>query len=417
MDFFLNIFFSIFLIDHLMNSSEFQIYSCFYESFNQELDENYIPVWYMLDEFGLSVGHSEKPNCRIVPFYYVDQNLAYTLTIFIEMVTRDFVDNKIWLKNADWRNILLHPWIPVDFTNQKIEHIDPSDDFFFVSSFSLYLLLNFFASFFNWHKIIEILEFFSLNDFCKFQEEHIVDIRYSTCGCKWLFIRYHSGRKCAYDNDQFIANLQGIKYERVGTIEEADIVWHQHFHNYKDLNEKNSRALINQFLCENLLTVKGLFAASLTRGLDMYITDHLPCIIRLMESGPKIACKYIHRPVLFRRPDNGNLVKFDLRYIVFLRSLRPLDILVYKNFWIRSALNKFSLQNLDDIYAHFTVFNYMDGDKVLNVNIIRRDVQVSFIEADFMPVCVRECFFYPDFADTVFRILFTNKYDEETGKS
>lgn len=92
------------------------------------------------------------------------------------MVTRDFVDNKIWLKNADWRNILLHPWIPVDFTNQKIEHIDPSDDFFFVSSFSLYLLLNFFASFFNWHKIIEILEFFSLNDFCKFQEEHIVDI-------------------------------------------------------------------------------------------------------------------------------------------------------------------------------------------------------------------------------------------------
>ena len=50
----------------------------------------------------------------------------------------------------------------------------------------------------------------------------------------------------------------------------------------------------------------------------------------------QVACKYISNPVLFNRPEVG-LVKFDIRYMLMLRSVQPLTLYAYDVFWLRFA--------------------------------------------------------------------------------
>lgn len=67
---------------------------------------------------------------------------------------------------------------------------------------------------------------------------------------------------------------------------------------------------------------------NMARTIDTTVTDNLSAIIRLMETGPKICQKYIEHPALF----NGK--KFDLRYIVLVRSMKPLEIFLADSFWV-----------------------------------------------------------------------------------
>lgn len=92
----------------------------------------------------------------------------------------------------------------------------------------------------------------------------------------------------------------------------------------------------------------------MARSMDMIITDNLPLIIRNMETGPKIAQKYISKPVLRR----GR--KVDLRYILLVKSISPLSLFLYKNFWIRSANNDYTVdrRHLSTYETQFTVMNY-----------------------------------------------------------
>jgi tubulin--tyrosine ligase-like protein 12 len=97
----------------------------------------------------------------------------------------------------------------------------------------------------------------------------------------------------------------------------------------------------------------------MTRSIDMSVTNLLDMILRLPESGPKIACKYVSTPILLTIPQiEGNGVKFDVRYVLLLRSIRPLKLYVHRIFWLRFANKPFSLEELDDYETHFTVMNY-----------------------------------------------------------
>lgn len=75
----------------------------------------------------------------------------------------------------------------------------------------------------------------------------------------------------------------------------------------------------------------------MARTIDTTVTDDLSAVIRLMETGPKICQKYIEHPALFQGK------KFDLRYIVLVRSMNPLEIFLSDVFWVctSSSLCKF----------------------------------------------------------------------------
>lgn len=36
-------------------------------------------MWYIMDEFGSKVQHSENPSCAMAPFFYIQGQLAYSL--------------------------------------------------------------------------------------------------------------------------------------------------------------------------------------------------------------------------------------------------------------------------------------------------------------------------------------------------
>jgi len=98
---------------------------------------------------------------------------------------------------------------------------------------------------------------------------------------------------------------------------------------------------------------------NLARALDTQVCSSLTHILRLPASGPKIAQKYLHNPVLFHREELG-MVKFDIRYIILLSSVEPLKVYAYNRFWLRFANIPFSLDKLDVYEKHFTVMNYKD---------------------------------------------------------
>lgn len=93
---------------------------------------------------------------------------------------------------------------------------------------------------------------------------------------------------------------------------------------------------------------------NMARTIDTTVTRNLSSIIRLMETGPKICQKYIEHPALFKGK------KFDLRYIVLVRSVNPLEMFLTDVFWVRLANNPYSLDNnsLFEYETHFTVMNY-----------------------------------------------------------
>lgn len=118
---------------------------------------------------------------------------------------------------------------------------------------------------------------------------------------------------------------------------------------YQNRQAKGGRSLDNTWIVKPW---------NLSRGLETVITANLVEIVKLRNALPKVVCKYIDRPVLFKREDISASVKFDLRFIVLLRSVRPLRLYVYRNFWIRFANKNFSVDELEDYEKHFTVMNY-----------------------------------------------------------
>lgn len=346
--------------------------------------EESMPVWYVMDEFGSAIPHSDNPTFRTVPFIFLPDQITYTLLFPIESVdygeevTRDYIENSRY--DSKTRDALLIPWVPKSFLAENFSQSEPESSYFLQG-----------------HTAETLPDTSKLATASVNSKEKIL-----------VFSQY------AFVNDY----LRHPKFEITYNEENADILWYtEHFKDFKEFSQSCAEKFVNQFPFEHVITVKDLLAIvcrrtakdscsvlrdtlvtyplwlpttfnlktelpqfvsyyqhraekgldnhwickpfNLARGLDTHITDNLNYILRLPLSGPKIAQKYIEDPVLFQRPDCG-AVKFDLRYVLLLKSVKPLSAFVYKNFFLRFANKPFDLNNLDDYEKHFTVMNYKE---------------------------------------------------------
>ncbi|GAB1609214.1 tubulin--tyrosine ligase-like protein 12 [Argonauta hians] len=360
------------------------LYNQVYSFGNERLgSEGALPLWYIMDEFGSRIGHSNDPSFCVVPFYYVLHQMCYSVIFPLkdiqsdDEVTRNYLHKECTGLERDSR---LSPWIHTDFTDIDYIPNEPEDKYFYEHRSECHL---------------------------PGENEQPLEVKGKVL-------------KVYMDYDTMDGHLSDPRFTLVEDRESADILFiKDNIHNYKNLHR-----YVNQFPNESIVTVKDLLAVTcrrygldrstqgssleygpswlpvtynlntelpqfvsyfqhrqkrnlnnlwickpwnMARALDSHITDQLPYIVRLRESGPKVACKYVEDPLLMHFDGVGG-VKFDIRYIVLLRSVRPLKLYAYKCFFLRFCNIEYSLDSFDVYEKHFTVMNYDDNIALRQVN-------------------------------------------------
>ena len=346
-----------------------------------EYDET--SIWYLLDELGSSLTHSDVPNFALQPFLYSpseEQSISYSLLWPIRPVSEGDTIYVNYLPNIteeQFRSYRLAVWfnIPQEPIMKQYQA--------FKSSLSTSPL--------------------SLAD---------------SSGNHQPNSKPHL--KVATDLDFFQKSLTDSRFE-ISSLEQADVIWTRgQIFSDDQTHSFSDQVFINQFPYEGALVMKNQLAKTvqrnakvnwlpltfdlnqelpafmgeflkrqetgqdnhwilkpinMSRGMDSCVTNNLDCVIRMMETGPKVCQKYLENPLLL------NHKKFDLRYIVLLKSVFPLKVFVYNRFWVRSANNNYSLvhSQQDDYETHFTVMNYSG-----------RDMQ-HIQDTEFMEVFEKEC--------------------------
>ncbi|KAF6032835.1 TTLL12 [Bugula neritina] len=338
------------------------------------------PVWYVLDELGSRIQHSDEPSIKMVPFFYTANKTALSIFWLLQdldaedELTRDYASH-VPVDEELSRLAHLLPWNPCDFTEIDEDVEEPGADYFKMS---------------------------------RFDDVDTVNTRTVTMP---------TNRKLLVWTDYKLVQkyLTHGRFELTESREKADVIFQtSHIRDFRELSSRD--VLLNQFPFESLLTVKDLLATvsrraatdgkshptwlpvtynlnlnlpefichfqkraergednlwiakpwNLGRGIGHVITGNINHLVRLPETGPYIAMKYIENPVLFERPEIGK-VKFNCRYEVYLKSLKPLKFTCYRNAFLSFANVEFSLDSFDNYEKHFTAHNYTNPDKLLTL--------------------------------------------------
>ena len=346
-------------------------YNNFYSITNALNIEEQLPVWYVMDEVGSAIQHSDEPNFRMVPFIHTKTQMTYSIIFPVKdlcsgnIVSRDFAEGV----PEHSRDAHLLPWTGRSFSNINFDHIEVGHDYFLGG---------------HVEETLPVIE----------------NIKTGVKKPKYkVFSEYSLTREF----------LTSDRFEIVHNEDDADILWlTKHFKMFRELDPTK---FVNQFPFEYVITIKDLLCITcrrisgnsvrcqppwlpitynlktelpqfisyyqhreemglnnhwivkpfnLARGLDTHITDNINYVIRVSNTGPKIVQKYIEDPVLFHRPEIGGKVKFDVRYVILLKSVRPLEVYVYKNFFLRFANQPFEMANFGVYEKHFTVMNYTE---------------------------------------------------------
>ena len=500
-------------------------------------------IYYLNDEFGTSINHSDVPNCCLFPIIFAKNNqfkedmITYSLLWPKKNIKKGdeiFVDYLANISENEERSSRLTCWYktPNSYFEkkflEKLKNLDGVKKENKLQKFEndINILINKDK---QGEKITEeeIKSVFNFDLFLNDKEKKIkiediyTKIRnalsnYNTkkdSSSDYFKNNFNSTDKkikvCS-DLSYVRDNLKFDNIELTNDPKEADIVWlNANIFDMLDYNgiifkNEGKYVFINQYPYESIITMKSLLSnliqnnfgisdilglsydmrtelaeiignfyyneekgyenmwilkpINMSRSMDMLITDNLKEIIRAVETGPKICQKYFCNPFLM------NNKKFDLRFIIAVKSLLPLELYFYeKMFWIRSANKDYNKESLsfDDYEVHFTVMNYSkfgmqtiydkdfikylkerniewdpiyqklrtkvknvmlmackDCPQMINFNsraiygldaMLDDQLEPHIIEINYQPDCTRACKFVPEFYNDIFSTLFFEK--------
>lgn len=153
-----------------------------------------------------------------------------------------------------------------------------------------------------------------------------------------------------------LSSYYNISYDL--NTELAEIIGN-YFYNKDPYIGKNEKLYYKSLKIDNSWILKPI---NMTRSMDMIVTNNIYEIIKNADAGTKICQKYIDNPYLV------NEKKFDIRYMVLVKSLAPIEVYIYKKvFWFRTSNKNFTTntESFTDYETHFTVMNY-DNKVTLN---------------------------------------------------
>nr|XP_043619113.1 tubulin--tyrosine ligase-like protein 12 [Erigeron canadensis] len=355
------------LVDRVLNAMWFYLMS--YRLADEEkIDET--SIWYVMDELGSALRHSDEPNFRVSPFLYMPEGklesaVSFTLLWPTKSIqygdecTRDYLfgigeekqrsarftawfhtPQNYFIKEYEkyWQNLRSTSSPPVDMAS-KTKSLERSDG----RPLRVYT------------DIPPVEEHLTHPSFIITTDPKEADIIWTSMQVD------EETRKAIGLNDQQSMNqfpfeaCLVMKHHLAETVQKAygSCEWFQPTYN---LETQLTQFIGDYHVRENNKTdnLWILKPWNMARTIDTTVTGNLSAIIRLMETGPKICQKYIEQPALFRGK------KFDLRYIVLVRNMNPLELFITDIFWVRLANNTYTLdtKSLYEYETHFTVMNY-----------------------------------------------------------
>ncbi|XP_047322133.1 tubulin--tyrosine ligase-like protein 12 [Impatiens glandulifera] len=382
------------LVDRVMNAM--WLYLMTYRLADEEkIDET--SVWYVMDELGSALQHSDVPNFHVSPFLYMpDGKLESAISFSLlwptrnvykgDECTRDFLfgigeekqrsarltawfltPENYFIKEYEnhMRNLNSNTFTPPPLKELKSSSLLPSDG----SVLRVY------------SDIPQVEEYLSRPEFKITDDPKDANIIWTCMQVDEDMKKYAGLTERQFINQfPFEASIV-MKHHLAETVQKAlgcpD--WIQPTYNL----ETHLTQLIGDYFVRQRDGLDNLWILkpwNMARTLDTSITENISAVIRLIETGPKISQKYIEHPALFR----GR--KFDLRYIVLVRSMDPLDIYLADIFWARLANNAYSLDknSFSEYETHFTVMNYRGTLNHMNtadfVRAFEQEHQVKWLE-------------------------------------
>ena len=500
-------------------------------------------IYYLNDEFGSSINHSDVPNCCLFPFIFAKNNkfeedmITYSLLWPKKNINKGeeiFIDYLANISENEERSSRLTCWYKTpnnyfekkfldklkSFDKIKNENrikkfeedintlIEKDKNGKEISEEDLKNVFNFELFINDKEKKIKIEDVYKkiIDAISNYNTKKENSAEYFNKN----FNKTDKKIKVCSDLSYVRDNLKFENIELTNNVKEADIVWlNANIFDMLDYNgiifkNEGKHVFINQYPYESIITMKSYLSnliqnnfgindilglsydmrtelaeiignyyynedkgyeniwilkpINMSRSMDMLITDNLKEIIRAVETGPKICQKYFCNPYLM------NNKKFDLRFIIAVKSLLPLELYFYdKMFWIRSANKDYNKESLsfDDYEVHFTVMNYSkfgmqtiydkdfikylkerniewepiynklknkvknvmllackDCPQMINYNsraiygldaMIDDQFEPHIIEINYQPDCTRACKFIPEFYNDIFSTLFFEK--------